>query len=149
MQRQRPQEKYLRQIDFVFYHERELREAIVETRLGARTEGVIKTKNSNRITNPTATQAVKNLSPLNAVNLRNGEIVKYPERWIIVIDKTYEWCRKQKGQFLEIAKRRYAREDYRKTCRELSITHPTISNTMRLVRMYAALQAVQQGLIEV
>ena len=104
---------------------------------------------SGGIPDPTAMQAMRNLTPIRAVILTGGEVIKLPECWLEVIDKTYSYCAKQKDCRLEVAKRRYSAEDYRKTCRELNISNVTRSRLMELVRIYAALQAVQLGLITV
>lgn len=104
---------YISQIDFIFYHEKDLREAVSEARLDS------------------------------------GHTVKKPESWLIVIDKTYSWCKLQKDCRHEIARRRYSGEDYRQTCRDLNISNSTRRRLLELVKIYAALQAVQLGLIQV
>ena len=87
-----------------------------------------------------------NLTPLPVVKI-NGQDLRLPERWLIVIDKTYAWAKGQSDVHYEVARRRYAEEDYRKTCRELHIATTTLHRIMESTRMYAALQAVQLGLI--
>lgn len=151
MQRQRKtREIYFRQIDYVFYHEKDLREGIMQARLTQGEVGAIKVVNENGFSDPTARQAVKNLTPLELVILEGGDVLKKPESWLEVIDKTYDWCKKQGDNRYEVAKRRYYKlEDYRKTCDELNISNSTRRRLLELVQMYAALQAVQLGLIQV
>ena len=149
-QRQRKNKNtYIQHIDFIFYHEAELREAILQVRLDSGHNGAFKTVSNNAMTDPTANQAVKNLMPLPVVEIRGGHTVKRPESWLIVIEKTYSWCKLQKDCRYETAKRRYNGEDYRKTCHELNISNSTRRRLLELVQMYAALQAVQLGLIQV
>ena len=133
----------------MFYHEEEIRDAVTRARLDSGHTGAIKIVNGNGMTDPTATQAVKNLTPLAVVEIRGGHTVKKPESWLIVIDKTYSWCKLQKDCRYEAARRRYNGEDYRKTCHELNISNSTRRRLLELVQMYAALQAVQLGLIQV
>ena len=139
----------MNQIDFIFYHEEELKEAVLQARLDGGHNGSFVVVNNNGTADPTATQAVKNLTPLPVITIRDGHTVKKPESWLIVIEKTYHWCKLQKDFRYEVARRRYSDEDYRKTCHELNISNSTRRRLLELVQMYAALQAVQLGLIQV
>ena len=77
----------------------------------------------------------------------DAQEIKYPERWLEVIARTYAWCKVQKGDHYEIARRRYNCEDYRKICRELCIDVATISRVLELVRQEARAHAIELGLI--
>ena len=145
-QRQRSSEPYFRTIDFIFYNEEKIRLAVREMRLD---DGQPRLRKANDVSDPTATQAVKNLTPILKVSLNNEQDVEYPERWLEVVDRTWEWSKAQDDCRYEVARRRYAREDYRKTCRELGISNSTRRRLLDFVRMYAALHAVQLGLIHV
>ncbi|MBR3746244.1 MAG: hypothetical protein IKP64_01900 [Selenomonadaceae bacterium] len=144
-QRQRSSEPYFRKIDFVFYNESKIRLAIAEMRLDDGRPHLP----SNGISNPTMMQAIRNLTPLAKVSLGNGHDIEFPERWLEVIDKTWSWAKAQPDCRAEVARRRYAKEDYRKTCHELNISNSTRRRLFDFVRMYAALHAVQLGLIRV
>lgn len=144
-QRQRDDRPYFRKVDFVFYHEKLIRDAVEDARNDF---NVPEIRTGSGTPDPTAKQAIFNLSDISAVRIE-GEELKYPERWLIVVDKTYAWCKRQKGLHFEIAKRRYSGESYKKTCWELCVDHTTISRTMEKVRIYAALQAAQMNLIYV
>lgn len=144
-QRQRSSEPYFRKIDFIFYNEAKIRLAVEEMRLD---DGRPRLP-SNGVSNPTQMQAVRNLTPLEKVSLDGLHSVEFPERWLEVIDKTWSWAKAQPDCRAEVARRRYAKEDYRKTCRELGISESTLRRLFDLVRMYAALHAVQLGLIRV
>ena len=145
-QRQRSNEVYFRKIDFIFYNEEKIRTAVAEARADDGRPHLRQKANSS---NPTATQAVRNLTPLTKVIINCNEAIEYPERWLEVIDKTWAWAKKQKDCRYEVARRRYAREDYKKTCRELHISQGTYNRLYTFVKMYASLHAVQLGLIRV
>lgn len=145
-QRQRSNEVYFRKIDFIFYNEEKIRVAVAEARAD---DGRPHLRQKATGSDPTATQAVRNLTPLTKVMINSEQTIEYPERWLEVIDKTWAWAKKQKDCRYEVARRRYAKEDYRKTCREIHIVQSTCSRLFDFVRMYAALHAVQLGLIRV
>lgn len=145
MQRQRKYEDrpYIRKIEFAFYHEMQIREAVYEAREEIRQPEVF---NGSGLPDPTLREVIRRLTPIEAVTIC-GDTLKYPERWLEVIDKTYAWCRRQSDIHYEIARRRYQGEDYRKTCRELAISEPLMYQIMEKIRTYAALQAAQLNLI--
>ena len=145
-QRQRSSEPYFRKIDFIFYNEAKIRHAVAEMRLD---DGRPRLHNVNGLSNPTATQALRNLTPIAKVSLDGRHEVEFPERWLEVVDKTWTWAKAHRDCRAEVARRRYAKEDYRKTCRELGISESTLRRLLDFIRMYAALHAVQLGLIRV
>lgn len=141
-------EEYFRQVDFIFYHEKKIREAVTEARLGEH-KTAFSIARENFLSDPTAQRAIKNLTPLKVVKLFDGTIIKNPESWLEVIDKTYKYCQKQNDCRYEVARRRYSNEDYRKTCIDLNISNTTRRRLLEMVQMYATLLAVQAGLIRV
>lgn len=145
-QRQRSNEIYFRKIDFIFCNEEKIRVAVAEARAD---DGRPHLRQKAAGSDPTATQAVRNLTPLLKVMINCNETIEFPERWLEVIDKTWAWAQKQKDCRYEAARRRYAKDDYHKTCRELHISTTTFFRLVDLVKMYAALHAVQLGLIRV
>ena len=145
-------EKYFKAIDFIFYHEKQIRDAVKEARTSGSRDATISlfpVASANNFSDPTATKAIKNLIPLKFVKLPDGTIIKYPEKWLEVIEKTYSYCKKQNDCRFEVARRRYNNEDYRKTCIDLNISNTTRRRLLELMQIYAALQAVQAGLIRV
>lgn len=148
---------YIRQIDFMFYHEAEIRRAVEDAKEERETPDI---RNGSGLPDPTASEVIKRLTPVKSVLIggREKEIkgemtlidateVKYPERWLEVIDRTYSWCKAQAGDHYEIARRRYSCEDYRKICRELCIDAAKISRVLELVRQEARAHAIELGLI--
>lgn len=146
MQGQRQDDRpYIRRIDFVFYNEGEIRAAVLDARNDSKAPLIL---NGSGCPDPTANEVIRRLTPLAAITVR-GEELKYPERWLIVVDKTYAWCKRQSGSHYEIARRRYSGEHFRAICMRLLISENVFYTTMEKVRIYAALQAAQLNLIYV
>ena len=120
---------WVRKVDFVFYHEQEIREAVLDERSTCASAPVV--RNASGVSDPTAREAIYNLTPLPMVKI-NGQDLR---------------LQSQSEVHYEVAKRRYRGEDYRVTCRELSIDNSTRSRLMENIRIYAALQAAQMNLI--
>ena len=135
---------WVRKVDFVFYHEQEIRETILDERSTCASAPVV--RNASGVSDPTAREAIYNLSPLPVVKI-DGKELRLPERWLVVIDKTYAWAKSQSDVHYEVARRRYRGEDYRVTCRELHISQQYLSKLLENIRIYAALQAAQMNLI--
>ena len=137
---------WIRKIDFVFYNEQEIRLAVLEARNTGKPLAEVPSRNASGMSDPTARDAISNLSPVPVVRINEQEL-RLPERWLTVIDKTYAWAKSQSDEHYEVARRRYHGEDYRVTCRELHVAQSTHSKIMENIRMYAALQAAQMNLI--
>lgn len=136
---------YMRKIDFVFYHEREIRAAVLDAREAREDAGKQSARNKNHIGDPTAAKAIRNVTPLRSVRI-HGMHLEWPEHWLKVVDVVYAWCT---GARLIVAKDRYHGEDYRRTCAKLCISSKTYYNLLNEVRQHAALCAVQLGVIKV
>lgn len=134
--------EYMRKIDFVFYNERAIREAVLDAREGA---GKSAARNKNHIGDPTAAKAIRNVTPLRSVRVR-GMHLEWPEHWLKVVDAVYAWCI---GDRQVVAEDRYHGVDYADTCVKLSISTKTYYNILNEVRQRAALCAVQLGVIKV
>lgn len=133
---------YMRKIDFVFYHEHEIRAAVLDAREGANVQSG---RGGGQVGDPTASRALKNITPLLSVRVR-GDKLEWPEHWLKVVDATYAWC---DGDRLIVAKDRYGGVDYSDTCAKICISAKTYYNLLRDVRQYAALCAAQLGVIKV
>lgn len=100
---------WIRKIDFVFYNEAEIRLLVKE----ARNKMEIPTiKASGGTADPTAREAISNLTPVKAVTVKGKELSR-PEDWLTVIDNTYAWAKKQDNPRYVVAKLKYIGEDYR------------------------------------
>ena len=137
---------WIKKIDFIFYNEQEIRLAVLEARSSGKPLCEVPGRNGSGVSDPTARDAMYNLTPLPVIKI-NGQDLRLPERWLIVIDKTYAWAKSQSDVHYEVAKRRYRGEDYRVTCRELHIANTTRRNMFETIRIYAALQAAQMNVI--
>lgn len=129
---------YIRKVDFVFHNEKAIREAVLDARNCHEKTGKI-----GGTGDPTASQAIRNITPLRDVMIW-GEKLEWPEEWLRVINATYEWCDRDR---LIIAKDRYAGVDYRKTCAKLSISATTYFNLLKEVHIHAAFCAANLQLI--
>ena len=149
--------QHIRQIDFMFYHEKEIRRAVEDAKNERETPDI---RNGSGLPDPTASEAIKWLTPVKSVLIGghdeeiNGQMVvigaqevKYPERWLTVIDETYAWCKRQKDCRYEIARRMYSGSSYIKICMELNISQATISLIFEKVRARATILAYRLDLI--
>ena len=141
MAQRRTGSEHIRKIEFVFYNERAIREAVAEARAGGCAP---KGRNGSGVSDPTASAAIRNVTPLKSVKVR-GEQLEQPEAWLRVVDAVYAWCDQDR---LAVAKDRYSGIDYRETCANLSISDTTRRAMLQDVRHFASLCAVQMGLIK-
>ena len=135
--------EYVKKIDFVFYHEHDIREAVRDARAGSRPQEGLRGK--NHISNPTEAQAIRNVSPIRRVKVC-GEYLVWPERWLEVVDAVYLWCDETHRN---VARDRYSKKDYRRTCMRLCISRTQYYRMLNNVRRRAALCAVQLGVVKV
>ena len=138
----------VRKVEYVFYNEKNIRRAVNEKRLdsGGHTGG----ENTGHafVSDPTAVKAIRDAVEIEWVLLDNGDNIRWPERWIGVINAVYSWCGKDSIR-LQVAKMRYRGCDYRDTCAELHISQSTYSAIMAEIRNYAMMCACQEQLIRV
>ena len=100
---------WIRKIDFVFYNEAEIRLLVKEARSKLEEHAI---KRSGGTADPTAREAISNLTPVKSITLKGKELSR-PEDWLQVIDNSYDWARKQGNPRYIIAKLKYIGEDYR------------------------------------
>lgn len=137
---------YIKRVEYAFYNERAIREAVYEARLESFTPEV---RTGSGLPDPTATSAIKNLSPVTSVTIEGAEL-KRPESWLGVVEKTYSWCELQGELFHKLAKLKYASGlKTVRICAELEIVQEKFFRILEKVRNYAALQAAQRNLIYV
>ena len=146
MKRQRQRGSgFIRMIDFVFYNERKIREKVEEARTSLR---VPELKNGSKLSDPTASQAIYNLTPLAAVRV-DGHDLPQPEKWLEVVDKVYEWCKRQGDKFAAIVRGRYAGKYFGKLCVEYEVSVDKFYEIIERARQYASLQAAYLHLISI
>lgn len=142
----RPKDRtYMKKIEFAFFNEKEIREAVEEAREDSKTPEL---RNGSGCPDPTASTAIRNLSPIPSVMI-DGVELKSPESWLTVIDKTYNWCKRQGGKYYECARGRYKGECFVKTCVNAEVSAAYFYDTIERIRNYAAIQAAWLRLIYV
>lgn len=136
---------WIRKIDFVFYNETEIRLAVLEAKLNGKPMPEI-SRNASNISDPTASEAIVNLSPISTVKIK-GQDLNQPEKWLAVIDKTYAWAAENNNIKYQIAKLKYKGIDYRMICLGQHISIRFLYTLLEKFRGYAASQARDEGLI--
>lgn len=143
MQR-RARQGYIRKIDFVFYNERKIKEAIKEVR----EDPAPTQKTSMRVlsfSDPTSIQAIKNATPIKSIAFE-GHVLENPESWVKVIDRTYNWADELTKS---IAAGRYKKEDYRETCMKQNCSERVYYRRLEQFRHRAAMIAIGLQLITI
>lgn len=134
--------KLIKIADWYLYKDVAIRRLVKEKRAGF----IADTLPGDIKSNPTENTAIKHLSEVTSVVERNGKIIYFPERWIILFDKLYNSL---EGQFLAIATARYNRkEKYVVTCARLEITANKYFAVLKEIRVMAVIYAVELGLIK-
>ncbi len=135
-----------------FFQEDKIRRAVFEARHdngGGKTGGG--GSGHAFVSDPTASAAMREVSPLRAVEIEVGknesETVKWPEKWLAVIEATYR--RYSDGVAAGILRDRYRGETQVKTCMENYISKATYYFILREIENYAMMCACQMGLVRV
>ena len=122
---------WIRKIDFVFYNEAEIRLLVKEARSKLEEHAI---KRSGGTADPTAREAISNLTPLKSITLKGKELSR-PEDWLQVIDNSYE------------AKLKYIGEDYRLISMKCHVSIRFQYALIENFRRYATSKARDLGLI--
>ena len=141
--------KNIDRIEEMFRREKELREAVLERKLGGggRTGGA--PTGHSYVSDPTAVGALRLAAELNSVALSNGYVVYKPEAWLSVVDAVKAWCSRDEIR-QEIFRRRYnVRESYKTSCWELHIAQSTYHFVLTEIRNHALACAAQAQVIRV
>ena len=78
-------------------------------------------RNASGVSDPTAREAIYNLSPLPVVKI-DGKELRLPERWLFVIDTTYAWAKEDNPLRYEVAKLKYSGTHYKMICIDCHIS---------------------------
>ena len=134
---------WIKKIDMVFYCEKTIRQAVEDKKMETVTPEV---RNGSGCPDPTVAEVIRHLDPIESILIGDYEL-KFPERWLDVVDKTYKWCKKQPPFWHEAVKRRY-RGDYTVViCNQLGITPEMFYRLINRTKYQSALYAVQARLI--
>lgn len=77
----------------VFKHEGFIRKRVNELRNDTPHSDRLAVQGHAFISNPTENQALRNITPIRKLECDDGYIVYQPEKWLKVIDGTYNFCR--------------------------------------------------------
>ena len=138
----------IRRVEWHIRHEKEIREAVAEAKLGTGGHTGGAPTGHTYISDPTANQAIRQADEVRVVNLESGSKVEFPERWLAVINAVRSWCGVDTMR-AEIFKRRYSGEGYISTCYDLMVTQHTYHDLLQEIRQYAIQCACQAQIIKV
>lgn len=133
---------YYRKIDFIFFNEQKIRDAVEDARFGTTPKAE---RNGSGVGDPTASMAIRNITPLFSVKLGDGSL-EWPEHWLTVIDETK---RGTHGDVLVAGMDFYAGETICNTMAKLSVSRTVCYELINEFRQFASMCAVQMGLIKI
>lgn len=149
MQQRRTGIKNVDVIEDMFRRERDLADAVLESKIGTQGHTGGAPSGHSYISDPTAIAAIRRAVELNTVTLRDGTRIFKPEKWLEVIHAVKDWCAKDTLKD-EVYKRRYLRrESYVTTCSDIHIVQQTYSLLLWDIRNFALQCAAQAQLIRV
>jgi len=134
---------YIKKVEYVLYNELEIREKVLEAKNKAALPAV---RNGSQISDPTAAEAIRNLEPVKAILIDN-QLLMEPEKWLEVIERTRDWCRRHGEKFYRIMRGKYCRESVSAVCQELGITGDNYRSAVEDIRNYAAMWAAWYHLV--
>ena len=139
----------IRKIEFTFYNERKIRDAVTEARAaGSRHDGAARSSNPSHISKPTENAAIRAAVELPFVTLDDGGTVELPERWLSVIDAVRAWCASDAVR-AGIFKRRYGGEGAVAVQKNMGISESTYRYTLSQIRDFAVMCAAQAQVVRV
>lgn len=133
---------YYKKIDFVFYNEDAIRQAIEDERSDC---GYTAGRNGSGVGDPTASTAIKHMTPLRLVHFGTFEL-EWPEHWLNVIAMTKRWA---PTDTLIVGIDFYANTPRDVTMAKLTISKTTYYRLLDAFVEHAALIAIQLGLIKI
>ena len=142
--------KNVDKIEDIFRREKEIREAVLEAKIGTGGHTGGAPSGHSYISDPTPAAALRRAVELNCVTLYpSKERIFRPEAWLSVVDAVRAWCAKDVFKD-EIFKRRYASgENSQDTCEAVHIEINTYYYFLREIRNYALQCAAQMQVIRV
>ena len=137
---------YIKKIEYIFFNRDKIIEEVIEVKL-RRIYPEVKTQSGTG--DPTATEAFKNLTPLESVVVDN-QILYQPEQWLEVAEKTFNWCISSGSAYSQIFIDRYTDKKYFvQTITQLEISTDQYYKILNKIRNRAALIAAWHHLINV
>ena len=135
----------VRKIETIFYNEKQIRRAVMEARQdkGGFTGG---TGGHAFISDPTANQAIRNVEEIKKVVIDQETIIHYPERWLKVIDATYN---NLDPLSRDAVKMRYKGYHWRQICDKLNCSQHRYSAILNDTQNFAIAAACQVGVLNI
>lgn len=134
---------YIKKVEYVLYNELEIREKVTEAKNKVALSEI---RNNSQMSDPTAAEAIRNLVPVKAILIDN-QLLREPETWLEVIERTREWCRRSGEKFYRIMRGKYCRESVAAVCQELGISGDNYRAAVEAIRNYAAMWAAWYHLV--
>lgn len=137
--------KLIKVADWYLYKENLIRQQVRQAREKRRQFTIYALPGDIR-NNPTENTAITHLTEISSIALKNGKVIYFPERWIILFNKLYS---EMKGMMLFIAISRYQRkEKYAVTCARLEITPNKYFAILKEIRTIAVIHAVEMDILK-
>lgn len=133
---------YIRVVEYIFSHEKKIRDAVYARRNDIQRCEV----RGGGIGNPTETAALNNVTPIFSVQI-DGNDLRWPEKWIAVIDATRDNFRYDNERMVIISDMSGC-IDYRLTCAKLTISQSTYYHMRQDILQFAAMCGANLGLIQ-
>jgi len=80
------------EVEYIFQHEREIQDAVLEAKLGTGGHTGGAPSGHSYISDPTPAAALRNVEEINCVTLQDKTRIFNPEKWLKVIHEVREWC---------------------------------------------------------
>jgi len=91
-------------VDYFFFKEEEIRRKCKEYRLDPPKQRLLIKPSNRMFGNPVENIVIRNLSELNTIALDDGQMIKHPEKILLMISKTYDKSDEKVGK---IARMKY------------------------------------------
>ena len=142
--------KNVDKIEDIFRREKEIREAVLEAKLGTGGHTGGAPSGHSYISDPTPAAALRRAAELSCVTLYpSKERIFRPEAWLAVVDAVKAWCGRDTVK-AEIFKRRYTgKEKSYDTCLEIHVEKSTYYSILMEIRNFALACAAQEQLVRV
>jgi len=144
MIKERRRKSAYRYIDKVIRHRAEIETTVDEARNTNNRDTVC--KSANTISDPTASEAIKNIAPVKSVTLQNGLHIRQPEKWLEAINRLFDVLYPEEAKIINMV---YGGYNAIKTSRECGVDISTIYRLKVECRHILTEIACQYGLITV
>lgn len=134
----------------VFKHYEMIKKAVMEYRNDNNMVGSGQFVNSKTsFSSPTERKAIYELSEIRSVTCEDGFICKRPERWLEVINKTLNYCKKEDKIIKRIVELWIDGHSIIKICLTLNVSRTRCYEILNQVQCYALSLAIQKGLTKI